>query len=804
MCGIVLISLICKIIDAKSLEGKNLDQLRLMRNEIFAKHGYPFKNYELYLYFYNKDWYKPDSLYSEKRLSNEERKNIEIIKAKEKKLLKRNYIIKGGQKLINFDNIINKFQFGEFSDEELKRLCKYGFVVTPAKHQQFFHLYEKNRYEGIANFITTDAILQLLHMFFNFTLRDIEEGLFTVLKDLTKHMLTLSQDLYKGAKNEKIKEASKRSIAYFAVPYYFLTEDTSLIPKEVYDIVKVEINRCKSHKERDSPYILNPNNEPYDFFVDYTMFKPRGHYTKPEWEKVKKEFPPHSQKYAKWLFNKKATKKEKLYRYFMAMMWYGIYSLHSTIELELMQTLLITHLLYKHKMIDLWQKIYEITAFYVGYADDLTPEDFSLIINKVFGDDYSIENFANSDKLEEVKELVQEIFVKKTKIIARGPIHKSVPEFKFMGQRYIPDSEIMQRLVNWPDRPFPKGLDVMAVLGSEVAYDLLLKKYKEQEKWTPYEDTLNFLIEKFSKLKQEDWQKNLYYRWLYCIKSLWDLSQEFKYPFFMNNKAWQTKSLNSGLASWAELRHDAILYARPSGAEGANGEKIYMPEPPKGYVEPNIIFYERLIDMLNFCKNELKERNLLNKDWERKFDKFIEIASFLKDISIKELNKIPISLEEYYKIAYFGSTLEFITSRIVEVLDWWEVIGPDKNIPVIADIHRGGESVLEVGVGPVYEIYVVVEIDGMLKLTKGGVFTYYEFKWPAHNRLTDVEWQKMLDEGKAPSLADWIDIYFVNKPHRLPKFRAPIFSAKPGWNSGWSSLRYEEKKEYLKKLYPED
>ena len=39
-------------------------------------------------------------------------------------------------------------------------------------------------------------------------------------------------------------------------------------------------------------------------------------------------------------------------------------------------------------------------------------------------------------------------------------------------------------------------------------------------------------------------------------------------PYFMLTPQWEKKNLNAALASWAELKHDAILYAKqPMGAE---------------------------------------------------------------------------------------------------------------------------------------------------------------------------------------------------------------------------------------------
>jgi len=86
---------------------------------------------------------------------------------------------------------------------------------------------------------------------------------------------------------------------------------------------------------------------------------------------------------------------------------------------------------------------------------------------------------------------------------------------------------------------------------------------------------------------------------------------------------------------------------------------------------------------------------------------------------------------------------------------------------VIADVatNAGLGIVLEVGVGRINEIYVIaplVEEDGTttLQVTKGGVFSYYEFAWPMRDRLTDEKWRQMLDEGKSPQLPVWTARFF--------------------------------------------
>lgn len=59
----------------------------------------------------------------------------------------------------------------------------------------------------------------------------------------------------------------------------------------------------------------------------------------------------------------------------------------------------------------------------------------------------------------------------------------------------------------------------------------------------------------------------------------------------------------------------------------------------------------------------------------------------------------------------------------------------------------------------------IIDIDGRtaLQVAKGGVFSFYEFHWPADDRLTDEKWRQMLDEGKSPSKPDWTGSFRVDE-----------------------------------------
>jgi len=71
------------VLDSIKLSKMNSSELRFIRNEIFAKHGYIFKAKELTDYFLQFDWYNPtvtaDKI--DKLLTDIDRKNISLIKS---------------------------------------------------------------------------------------------------------------------------------------------------------------------------------------------------------------------------------------------------------------------------------------------------------------------------------------------------------------------------------------------------------------------------------------------------------------------------------------------------------------------------------------------------------------------------------------------------------------------------------------------------------------------------------------------------------------------------------------------------
>jgi hypothetical protein len=63
-------------VGTKHLLNYNLEDLKIIRNEIFARHGYIFKDYELRNYFSQQAWYKPEFEDVTEKLTEIEKRNI--------------------------------------------------------------------------------------------------------------------------------------------------------------------------------------------------------------------------------------------------------------------------------------------------------------------------------------------------------------------------------------------------------------------------------------------------------------------------------------------------------------------------------------------------------------------------------------------------------------------------------------------------------------------------------------------------------------------------------------------------------
>lgn len=69
-----------RLLDISDINNLSSKELRIMRNEIFARHRYVFKSEELKDYFSKQSWYSAERINVDKYLSHVEEENIKLIK----------------------------------------------------------------------------------------------------------------------------------------------------------------------------------------------------------------------------------------------------------------------------------------------------------------------------------------------------------------------------------------------------------------------------------------------------------------------------------------------------------------------------------------------------------------------------------------------------------------------------------------------------------------------------------------------------------------------------------------------------
>jgi hypothetical protein len=506
------------------------------------------------------------------------------------------------------------------------------------------------------------------------------------------------------------------------------------------------------------------------FGEDYTQYIPRGHY----------------------------TRSEELERYFKSMMWYGRMTFRLTTDdpevgrAETRSALLLVHALRTANLaylpaLEAWADLYNPTVFFVGRSDDLTVMQYLEVMDEVYGSDVTAVKLADEALLGAFIEKAEELpppRILGMVIQDTDDVEETTKGLRFMGQRFVPDAYIFRKLIyrnvgtSEQRRGLPKGLDLLAAMGSERAYEIL--EGMGETAYENYPSQMAKVQAWVSGLSVEEWTETLYNSWLYSFQPLLEVPEE-GHPAFMRSPAWVDKQLHTVLGSWAELKHDTILYAKQVYAEMGAGPLPPAPVPPRGYVEPVPQFYARLAALTAMTREGLASRGLLHAQDEPSLRRLEELARAFQAMAEKELRHEPLTEQEYTTIRFYGGELEHLTMAAADNPEAGEggfpTMDEEPQAAVIADVATDPDPdsdgvpnpvVLEEAVGRIDEIHAVVPVveeDGTvyLQVAKGGVFSYYEFPWPADDRLTDEKWRQMLDEGEAPPRPVWIESFYTSE-----------------------------------------
>lgn len=620
--------------------------------------------------------------------------------------------------------------------ETRARLMKNGFFINPEpiidknlEKDDMVDLYT-NMGRLTPKFITADFTLHVFHLLFDRMLQKAEISHFAPALD------ALLADMLANLKGGD--EVSNLVREYLSVAKSLLAGDEAMKDNEEYKkIMRAEGMGISSLTGKEE---------------DYTFYKPRGHYTlSPELE-----------------------------RYFRATAFLGGTSFYLNFpdnpKKELFNTAVISKLcslIDNEKTLAAWKKVFDPFSMLIGASNDNSWYDFNPIVKK-FGNELSDEA-----KLGELRKALLEAARKPLVIGKAAPRLNATQEereedavaFRFIGRRFTFDAFVLNMLsspnVGTPEKPrnLPSPLDVMAVLGSSAAMEQV-KPFSEYEN---YSKNLDELTQKWKEFDNDPLSKNIYTKWLQMYSAYFTPGESTQ--FFCNTKAWQYKKLMTASASYAELKHDTVLYGEQSGAESGGGDDYWTAAPfefpkPVGYVEPATQVFKTLAACSEELKSFLEAAGIKDEEYDEKITDFASVISRLAEIS--ELQKSgKLSNEDVDFIREdFWYELPSVLPKGYEFM-YGEGVQDGLRMGLVSDIatdFNAGEALYVATGAPMLVRVFVNDGNGGARVASGYVFSYYTFaKTISEGRMDDKQWKETVyDSAKQKELSELRPDWFKN------------------------------------------
>ena len=567
--------------------------------------------------------------------------------------------------------------------------------------------------------------------------------------------------------------------------------------------------------------------------IDFSQFKVRGHYT-------------HS---------------ERLGRYFRCVMWLGRTDFAvaggpfdrgcefvDASARELGTAIVLWSLLNSSDQFATWHDFDQVIQAFVGWTDSMTFAQLGgLLSGAGIKSLIDVKDLATLEQLQSdivngelgIQNIRSDYFI--------SPIDGQIQlprSFLVFGQKFVPDSWAFSQNVYdsilWVDngqtnkvqRRVPGALDTaFAVLGNNQVVPELVAQMKGRffdpgrphalgwRDGKPYQHNLAAVRTVMDEQTADAWNSNIYMSWLASLRELSAPTVESKYPEAMRTPAWALKTINTQLASWAQLRHDTILYAKQSYTGGDSCSY------PAGFVEPRVEFWQRLraaatraadlIASLPYAgtyllvtddpfTGELMTNSIpmatIQSNQVSHFRRFAETVMVLQDLAAKELAQQCFSVDEerfvdglmedrrgggcFGPLRYSGWYPQLFYQTIYWTdTEFHSTYGAGANDAIIADVHTDvpdpwvGDpgSVLHEAVGAPNLLMIAVDNGGDRFVCAGPVMSHYELEVLGDpRRLSDDEWQNIRSgnfpddvhpssvEGLAPPA--WTQSYLVPAP----------------------------------------
>ena len=653
---------------------------------------------------------------------------------------------------VYLDTIIQKYGLTSY---EQQLLGEHGFVVTSRlATPTFIGAFANVFYNDLPVFISADAILQAIHQSYDKILMYVEistlrPAIVDVLAELRGQLPSL---VSKYGDDPRMQPMLRDVDVYVSVPQILLGEATG----PYFADNTAWVNTLLQYAADLQPHNIALFAETERSF-DFSQFTVRGHY----------------------------TQDSLLASYFRAMMWLGrteIYLLEpggtttewpkKDIQRQIIDAALVLEAARAAGVLTRLQEVDQILQFMVGESDNVTPEQLQELLDEtaIANAGALLDNVqckAFQDHLATKPYATQQIL---SQIVMTDPMDpdqiRPPAAFLLMGQRFVIDSYVTGNVVydkvvcdgEKVRRMLPSTLDVLFALGNNAAGQLL-KPELERYHYASNAAANRYLVDSYP---TEFWSASMFNAWLQMIRTLNPPEVKSQFPSFMQTAAWWQEKMNTQLASWAQLRHDNLLYAKQSYSGGITCSY------PESFVEPIPQFFDAV---KQYAEMAAEKFGALEEVWiQSYFLRLAATAETLGGIAAKELDGTPLTNDE----RTFLQDMLVLGHMCGDPFHGWYPDlffgGYDEiNNFVVADVHTAPTDeygtpvgwVLHVGTGPVDMAILRASLpDGRECAFIGPVMSYYEHVATGFKRLTDEEWKTLY--AVAPTLRpSFVNIYLA-------------------------------------------
>eukprot|EP00026_Physarum_polycephalum_P002656 Phypoly_transcript_02664.p1 GENE.Phypoly_transcript_02664~~Phypoly_transcript_02664.p1 ORF type:complete len:832 (+),score=150.64 Phypoly_transcript_02664:204-2498(+) len=697
------------------------------------------------------------------------------------------------------------------SPEQLEAFKLQGFVVT-SKENSFAQAYYTIYNNDLPVLVTTDSILHAFHKSYDMMLKDIERSYCAqALANMFIGMRNLLVDSLPKFVGGPLEQSLQDADFFLAVGFNLLkAEDwnsnriTTVLGYGNEGVASV-LGACQK-EEMTKIEIFGKMRE-----IDFSHFKPRGHY----------------------------TKAPILRQYFRTMTWLGkidmIIAGDGSSEQQLGAAVILHFLFLADRSIErIFLDFCRLTEALVGPTNSMDVRQLGVLLDVVF----KMKDYKSLNSIEALAALQAKIL--ETDLGQKKYNSGNFRSFTFLGQKFTIDNWAQSKVINndrddnvankiqfngeQVHRHSTSAVEIaFSVFGNDNAAPIIYKRITDPHPENKFRDGLMYhpflkaTREVVDNLPAETWSTSVFSFWLHALRNLSEPMDE-RFPQVMRTKAFAMKNMSAQLASWAQIRHDNILYVE-QGSRWVLGCDY-----PDAYVEPFVGFWEAMerlcmavVKVLDFViplgqwvksiligekfdwiKELFGDDNRKRVNYAKTREFFVTFAKhmrILRDISVLELAQQPLTGEQSIFLKTIVEQRSIGSGGEVEWTGWYPNLfyggEPDLTDPdlLVCDTYTNPpstEPILDPGCvihqGLSYPRRMLIAIDSGedLKAYSGPVFDYFEFELPGIERWNDEQWGEKVKANHLPPAPEWTSSYrFPPSPDSLPLPAKRIYRPPP-------------------------